>query len=188
MLLVDIRYLEEHDRAEGLRNGIISTFRTGEYNTWRLRDVDELRICHPDEAQDRVQGLATKFGNVDGDSNADGPQIFLFDIRALRSLDEFDESADGIIDLDVVVDQGVSNTWIISFGDLAEHSYNLEFQCAGDFDGDGQQDIAVSLYDRDDDVVRAHVILISYRNLLRLDQLDGDQNRRVQISALWQSE
>ena len=70
---------------------------------------------------------------------------------------------------------------------LADHTYNVDFECAGDFDGDDQQDIAVSLYDRDGSTVRAQVILISYRNLVRLDQLDGNQNGRVDVSALWPS-
>ena len=185
MFLVDIRYLEEHDRAEGLRNGIVSTFRTGEYNTWTFPKVQEMKVCQPDSRQDRVQGIATKFGNVEGNPSPDGPQVYLFDVRALSSLDSLDDSADGSIDLDVAVNQEVDNTWVISFGDLAEYSYSLDFGCAGDFDGDDQQDLAVSLYDRDGGTVRGHVILISYRNLLRLDQLDGNQNGKVDVSALW---
>lgn len=185
MYLVDIRQLEAHDRAEGFRNGIISTFRTGEYNTWTFPDVDELKICQPDGEQRRVQGMATMFRNIEGNTSTDGPQVFLFDVRELSSLDGLDDEADGSIDLEAAVDQEVRNSWVISFGDLAEHTYNVDFECAGDFDGDDQQDIAISLYDRDGRTVRAQLILISYRNLVRLDQLDGDQNGRVDVSALW---
>ncbi len=185
MFLVDIRRLEEHDRAEGLRNGIISTFRTGEYNTWTFADIDELKVCQPDVEQGRVQGLATPFRNIEGNENPGGPQLFLFDVRDLSLLDRLDDASDGSIDLPGAVEQGLDNTWVISFGDLAEYTYNLDFECAGDIDGDDQQDIAVSLYDRDGGTVRAQVILISYRNLVQLDQLDGDQNGRVDASALW---
>ena len=185
MYLVDIRHLEQHDRAEGLRNGIISTFRTGEYNTWTFRDVDELKVCQPDSEQGRVQGMATMFRNIEGDTSTEGPQVFLFDVRELSSLDGLDDVVDGSIDLIATVDQEAANSWVISFGDLAEHTYNVDFECAGDIDGDDQQDIAVSLYDRDGGSVRAQVLLISFRNLVRLDQLDGDQNREVDVSSLW---
>ena len=185
MYLVDMRHLEHHDRAEGLRNGIISSFRTGEFNTWTFADVDELKVCYPDSEYGRVQGMATVFGNIEGSTNDDGPQIFLFDVSDLSALDRLDNLADGSIDLSAVINQEVANSWVISFGDLAEHTYNIDFECAGDIDGDDQQDMAVSLYDRDGGTVRAQVVLISYRNLIRLDELDGDQNGRVDVSALW---
>ena len=188
MYLVDMRHLEHHDRAEGLRNGIISTFRTGEYNTWTFPKIDELKVCQPDSEHGRVQGMATVFGNIEGNTNADGPEVYLFDVRDLSSLDRLDDLEDGSIDLGSVSNQEATSSWVISFGDLAEHTYNLDFECAGDLDGDDQQDIAVSLYDRDGSMVRAQVVLISYRNLIRLDELDGDQDGRVDMSALWSSE
>ncbi|MCY4096111.1 MAG: hypothetical protein OXG05_13415 [Gammaproteobacteria bacterium] len=131
--------------------------------------------------------MATVFGNIEGNTNDDGPQIFLFDVSDLSELDRLDNVADGNIELSAVINQGVANSWVISFGDLAEHTYNVDFECAGDIDGDDQQDMAVSLYDRDGGTVRAQVVLISYRNLIRLDELDGDQNGRVDVSALWSS-
>ena len=188
MYLVDMRQLENHDRAEGLRNGIISTFRTGEYNTWTFPEVDEMKVCQRDNEHGRVQGVATVFSSIEGSASAHGPQVFLFDVRDLNALDRLDDLADGSIDLSTLIDQKATNSWVISFGDLAEHTYNLEFECAGDFDGDDQQDIAVSLHERDGSNVRAQVILISYRNLIRLDELDGDQNGRVDVSALWFSD
>lgn len=50
--------------------------------------------------------------------------------------------------------------------------------------GGDHQDIALSVYDRDGRIVRAHVMLISHRNRLQLDQLDGNLISRVDVSAL----
>ncbi len=183
-VLVDSRRLEELDRMDGYRNGVITAIQPSEHNAHAFPGIGNIKICQPDEPGGRVLGLADPLPEVDSDDISQS-RLYVFDARALRYLDQLDLSSDGNIDLSATIGERVDNVWALTFGDLAEHSYNIGFECAGDFDGDTRSDIAVSLFDRNGDEFRSQVILISYRNLLLLDRLDGNLDGVVDVSKLW---
>lgn len=188
MYLVDLRHLEDHDRADGWRNGVVSSFQAGSFNAWSFVDVDEMKICQADTPNGRVMGIASQISSDDGASSDEAVELTVFNVRDLKDLDRLDGASDGSINLYASIGQKSVGTWAFSFGSLADYTFNIDFECAGDFDGDDQQDIAISMSDQDDELVRTQIILISYRNLVQLDLLDGQQDELVDVSVLWNME
>lgn len=169
---------------DGYRNGVIATNQPSEHSAHAFHGIGNIKICQPDEPGGRVLGLADHLPEIDSDGMRQS-SLYVFDARSLRRLDQLDKISDGKIDLRSAIGKSVDNVWDLTFGDLAQYSRGMDFECAGDFDGDNCEDIAVSLFDQNEDEFRTQVILISYRNMLLLDRLDGNLDRVVDVSRLW---
>ena len=183
--LIDIQHLVDHDRAEGTPNGVIQSFQTGVNNAWVFPGFGSLSTCKPDAPAGRIQGIASRLRTSEAISLSDSLELYLFDARDLSSLDMLDSVQDGSINLADTVGQGFANSWFVSFGKLALNSRHAQFTCAGDFDGDGQEDIAISFKNRDADRYRTQIVLLAYADLAGLDPLDGDEDSNVDLSILW---
>ena len=183
--LVDLRHLEEHDRAEGTVDGVIQSFESGANDTWEFPGMNSLTVCKPESGQGRVQGLASSRDSSVVDSLADGFELYVFDTRDHAVLDLIDSRPDGRIGLANANEQGSEGVWRVSFGELTKRSQKALFTCLGDLDGDDHEDILITFSDRNGAETRTRVILLVYADLALLDRLDGDLDMQVDVSAMW---
>ena len=186
--LIDIKQLEEHDRADGPPNGVITELEQAADQRWSLPNIERVTICRPDESTGRIQAIATYTGLTDPFAQIDEFELYVFDARNLSALDSSDGVADGTINLAQSINQGIADTWSISFGSLDDSSQAITITCAGDLDEDGQEDFAVTMKNVNDDNARSHVFLLTYEDLVVLDKRDEQQDYQVDVSELWPSE
>ena len=187
-LVVDLRQLDSHDRAEGPANGVITSFETDNSGAWEFPRITDLTVCGVDVGQSRVQALASSFFPSPGSPRTYRLELYLFDIRDPTMLDMLDTEHDGTIDLANILSRDIEGVWLVSFSELAIDRDGIRVNCIGDLDGDDLEDIVITLIERDGTNARTQVILLAYADLSRLDQLDGSQDRRVDTSALWPDE
>ena len=183
--LVDLRDLDEHDRVEGSIDGVIRSFESGENGAWEFQGIRSLSVCKPENGRRRVQGLASSLSYSSTSPIASNFELFVFDTKELAALDLLDSRPDRSINLSNAIEQGTEEVWRVSFGELTMHSHRALFTCLGDLDGDLHEDILITLFDRDGTNERTRVILLAYADLARLDQLDGNDDMQVDISAIW---
>ena len=65
------------------------------------------------------------------------------------------------------------------------NSHDVKYTCLGDLDHDDHEDILITLSDRNGPNARSRVILLTYADLPRLDELDGTADMQVDVSAMW---
>ena len=183
--LVDLRELENHDRNHGPLDGVIQSFDHSEGRAWEFPGIRNLAVCKPETSQGRVQALASSLSYSVESPSASGFELFVFDTEELETLDLLDSQADGSISFSHANEQGTEAVWRVSFGGLTMHSQRALFTCLGDLDGDDHEDILITLFDRDGTKERTQIILLAYADFARLDQLDGNQDMQVDISAMW---
>ena len=180
--IVDLNELDAHDRTEGPADGVINAFEGG---AWELRGIRNLTVCKPESDQKRVQALASTLSYTVTSPVASGFELFVFDTEELETLDLFDNRSDRSIDLKHAIEQGVEGVWRVTFGDLTMHSHSALFTCLGDLDRDDHEDILITLFDRNGADARSRVILLTYADLARLDELDGNLDHQVDVSVMW---
>lgn len=185
--LVDLRHLTEHDAADENTNGVVTTFDTNSNYSWTFPNLGLLSVCKPDVTTDRVQTIGSFIKVAEPFSASNPLEVIVFDTQQLASLDSVDGVEDGSIELDTALEQGTPNVWHISLGELTANTARLYVSCAGDFDGDGHEDVLVNLTHFDGQNVRGQVILIAYSDLATLDRLDGEEDYRIEAELLWPS-
>ena len=183
--LVDVAQFGEYDRADGSADGIIEGFPTGEFDAWTVSNATNLQICKPDESNDRSQAAAIYFDPIDVAAGSEPIDLYVFDMMDLSALDEADGQADGQIDVRGAKANGVDEIWQLSFGNLTVKTGVFLTNCAGDVDGDGREDLAITLTDLDEDRIRNQVFLLTYQDMLELDLSDDAQDFTVDVSSLW---
>ncbi|MCY4128222.1 MAG: hypothetical protein OXG15_03140 [Gammaproteobacteria bacterium] len=183
--LVDLRYLAEHDGADEDSDGVVTTFDTSANYTWTFPNVGLLSVCKPDETMGRAQVIASLLDVALDISSANPLELLVFNTEQLASLDSVDDMEDGTIDLNAVLEQESPAVWHLSFGQLTANTYYSYVGCAGDFDGDGLEDIMVSLTNYDGQNQRGQILLIASADLTALDRLDGEEDMRVDVDLLW---
>lgn len=114
-------------------------------------------------------------------------ELIVFDAENLSSLDSVDGAEDRSIRLATVLDHGTPEVWHLSFGQLTASTVRTTIGCAGDFDGDGHEDIVVSLTHFDGARSRGQLILFAHSDLAALDKLDGKEDFRINAELLWPS-
>lgn len=186
--VVDLRQLDAYDRAEGPVDGVIQSFESGANQAWEFPRIGSLTVCKPETGLGRVQGIASSVNPSVASPLANEFELYVFDTQEHAALDLVDGRPDGSIDLSNTVEQSNDGVWHITFGSLTLHSERVRFGCLGDLDGDDHEDILITLIDRDGSNSRTRVILLAYADLARLDQLDGEQDKRVDVSMMWLDE
>ena len=184
--LVDLRDLDKHDSTDGETNGVVNTLDSSIDRNWTFPNVGLLNVCKPDESADRVQMIASLFRFNQPISTSNPLELLVFNVEQLPSLDSVDGAEDGSIELDTILEQETAEVWSLSAGQLTDYTALALVGCAGDFDGDGHEDIMVALTHVDDNLrVRRQVILFAYSDLAAVDRLDGEEDYRVNLELLW---
>ena len=184
--LVDGRNLTEHDSADGQTDGVITAFDTSIDNTWAFPNAGIISACKPDESMDRVQVITSLFNLAQPISTSNPIELVVFDAEQLASFDSVDGVDDGRIELETILEQEAPEVWRLSATQLTADTARVLVGCAGDFDGDGHEDIMVALTHIDDRLrVRRQVILFAYSDLDAIDRLDGEEDKRVNVDLLW---
>lgn len=183
--IVDMSQIDEIDRGDGEIDRIVEDLTADGTSAWRFAEARTLKLCKADASGDRMQGLAST-QRMDGSTNlSDALSITVFDATALGALANLTSDSEGTIDLTNPEAVTLDATWSITFGELTVMSSYASVHCAGDFDGDGYQDFAVTLHDHQDEQTRLQILLIAYADLARLDELDGEQDSMVDVSLVW---
>lgn len=183
--LVDMRQLDGLDRADGTVDGIVAKLTADGQAVWTFPHTRTLKLCKPDSEGDRVQALASSH-RLDGRTETQGElQFEIFNLAALDELATGTSEQEGTIDLTSSENLSVEATWHVALGSLGEFTKFASLQCAGDIDGDGFEDVAISLTDERDAETRLQILLISFNDLEQLDELDGNQDYRVDVSLVW---
>ena len=184
--LVDLRYLAEHDAADDESNGVVTSFDLSENQAWTFPNVGYLSVCKPDESMGSAQVLASLVSLSEPFSPSNPLELIVFDTDQLPSLDGIDGTEDGSIELETILEKERSqDVWHVTFGQLTANVGGAYVGCAGDFDGDGHEDIAVTLTHLVNQQIRGQVILIAYSDLIAIDRLDGEEDYRVNAELLW---
>ena len=158
----------------------------GADRAWSFPEVGYLSVCKPDESMDRAQVVASLARVSEPFSPSNPLELIVFNTDQLTSLDGVDGAEDGSIELETVLAQETSQeVWHISFGQLTSIIGGAYVGCAGDFDGDGHEDIAVTLTHLVNQRMRGHIILFAYSDLIAIDRLDGAEDYRVNAELLW---
>ena len=186
--VIDLRELDVHDRAEDPVDGVIESFQIGENHSWEFPGISSITVCKPDVGDARVQGIASSVNPSISSPLGNEFELFVFDTEAHPTLDLIDSRPDGRIHLTNAIEHNAESAWRVSLGSLTMHSESVRFSCLGDLDGDMQEDILITLIDREDANLRTRVIMLAYADLARLDQLDGVQDMQVDISMMWLDE
>ena len=183
--LVDLRHLTEHDSADGAMDSVVTTFDVSTATAWTFPNAGLLSVCKPDDSMDRTQvvGSLHTYGQPVTTSNP--LELIVFDVEKLASLDSLDGTEDGSIALDAVLEQKTQEVWHLSFGNLTESVALPLVGCAGDFDGDGHEDIIVVLTHFNGQQLRGQILLIANADFPALDRLDGEEDKRVEVNQLW---
>ena len=129
-----------------------------------------------------IASLVTIGANV---SSSNPLELLVFNTEQLASLDSVDDVTDGTIELETVMEQESPEVWHLSFGQLTTDAFFSYVGCAGDFDGDGFEDITVSLTNYDGQNQRGQILLIARADFAALDRLDGEEDKRVEVDRLW---
>ena len=185
MLLADLAKLEDIDRSEGIPNGIITNMEPGSNNTWGIHNSGATALCKPDKNSNRASAIALIKGVTDSGEVSGKVELVVFDLGNLRELDLLDGNEDGILNPSQLANQGVADTWHISLGELTKYSDAMSFNCAGDFDGDGYEDISMFLFDENGGDIRSQVFLLAHSDLETLDKLDGNADSHVNLTELF---
>ncbi len=185
--LVDLRHLSEHDAADENTSGVVTTFDTSANDTWTFPNLGLMSVCKQDNMSDRVQVIGSLFDLAAPYSASNPLELIVFSTEQLASLDGVDGVEDRSIELDTVLDQETLDVWHVSFGQLISNTEVASVGCAGDFDGDGHEDILVVLTHLNGQRVRGQFILFAYADLATMDRLDGEADHRINAELLWPS-
>ena len=183
--LVDLRYLAEHDAADDTSDGVVTSFDTSANYSWSFPNLGLLSVCKPDETSERTQVIGSLNDITRPISSSNPIELIVFDTAQLAMLDSADGAEDSSIELETALEQATTNVYHISFGQLTVNALRAYVSCAGDFDGDGHEDIMVALTHYDGQRSRGHVILFAYSDLATIDRLDGEEDYRVNVELLW---
>ena len=184
--LVDLRHLADHDAADDSTNGVVTTFDLSANQAWSFPEVGYLSVCKPDESMDRAQVVASLVRLAEPFSPSNPLELVVFTTDQLTSLDGVDGAEDGSIELETILAlETPQEVWHVTFGQLTANVGGAYVGCAGDFDGDGHEDIAVTLTHLDGQQIRGQIILLAYSDLTAIDRLDGEEDYRVNAELLW---
>ena len=153
--LVDLRHLANHDAADDETNGVVTTFDLSANQAWSFPEVGYLSVCKPDESMNRAQVVASLVRLAEPFSPSNPLELVVFTTDQLTSLDGIDGAEDGSIELETILAQETpQEVWHVTFGQLTANVGGAYVGCAGDFDGDGHEDIAVTLTHLDGQQIR----------------------------------
>lgn len=186
--VVDLRELASYDRAEGPEDGVIQSFESGENEAWEFSGIGSLTVCKPEIMEGRVQGIASSVNPSATSSLANVFELYVFDTQEHAVLDLLDGQPDGRINLSNAIEQRAEGVWRVTFGSLTTNTESARFSCLGDLDGDGHEDVLITMIDRDGTNSRTKIILLAYADLARLEQLDGVNDMQVDVSMMWLDE
>lgn len=180
--LLDTSELDVHVESDDSDEGIIEDIDTSDTNAWLIHDVDGLEVCnngvdHPDT---RVVGLSRSFTESG---------FYWFTLSQMRDFVEESGATSNVIDIPEAFSSGTSGFWSIGLGSLSEDLDSLQVACVGDWDNDGQEDLAVSIMQATSSFFEARakstVFLLMTGDLSALDRLDGTVDNEVDLSLLW---
>ena len=184
--LLDVSELEKHmdsgDDADEEADGIITGIKTADTNSWMLQGLSDLEVCnsgtdHPDT---RVVGYSNAF---------DGQSFYLFTLDQMRDWQEESGVSTNFVDVTEAFSSGTSGIWSIGLGGLNDDLDSFQVSCVGDWDGDGEEDLTVSIvqarFSFIESRAKATVFLIMTGDLPALDGIDGTVDNEVDLSLLW---
>ena len=182
--LLDVSELNVHVESEDGSEGIIEDIDTSGTNAWLLHEVGDLEVCnggldHPDT---RVVGHSDSFRDR---------SFYWFTLSQMRDWAEESEAPSNVVNVPDAFESGTSGFWSIGLGGLNNDLDSLQVVCVGDWDNDGEEDLAVSISQtRYVDLQwssKATVFLLMTGDLPALDQLDGTEDNEVDLSLLWRT-
>ena len=151
-------------------------------NSWELEDIGNLQVCNGgmDRPDIRVVGHSGSFGNH---------RFYWFALSQMRNYAEDSETKRNVVDIPEAFESGTSGFWSIGLGSLNNQLDSLQVACVGDWDNDGEEDLAVSILQTRGffDEAKATVFLLMTGDLPALDRLDGETNNEVDLSLLWRT-
>ena len=178
--LLDISELDIHVDPE--EEGIIDGIDLTDTNSWELVDIGDLQVCNGgmDLPDTRVVGHAGSFGDR---------SFYWFTLSQMRNYAEDSETTRNVVDIPEAFESGTSGFWSIGLGSLNNQLDSLQVACVGDWDNDGEEDLAVSILQTRGffDEAKATVFLLMTGDLPALDRLDGETNNEVDLSLLWRT-
>lgn len=186
--LVDLTELAKHDASDGNPDGIITNIETTDSNAWKINGVGRLDVCNGGFDDPATQIFAEVV-------SSDDPGFSLLTLGAMRDL--VDQTADtgNTVNLGDAISMGSEAIWNIGLGSLGIDLSRMRVACAGDWDGDGSEDVAISLlrtrygdFTGNDATTNATVILLTTGDLPALDTLDGTLDKRIDLSLLWRTD
>ena len=188
LFVLDASDLAQIERAESESDGVIRSLEANASNTWRFVDAELLLLCPLPESQNRRQLLTIDYESSPEELEISDVRVVVANAHDLSALDNLDGAEDGNVWLNDLPLVEELDSWQIELGSLAEHSILLQIRCAGDFDGDGSEDLAIVLRDFLDDLVRNQIFLIAYADLPNFDMLDREQDRQIDLSILFSTD
>lgn len=180
--LVDVSELDVHVESDDTAEGIIDDIDTSDTNAWLIHDIARLEVCnggmdHPDT---RVVGHSSSFSERG---------FYWFTLSQMRDWVEESGASSNVIDIPEAFSSGTSGFWSIGLGSLSDDLDSLQVACVGDWDNDGQEDLAVSIMQATFGFFEARakstVFLLMTGDLSALDRLDGTVDNEVDLSLLW---
>ena len=180
--LLDISELEIHVDPE--EEGIITRIDISDTNAWELRGLGDLEVCNGgmDQPNTRVVGQSDSF---------DVRSFYWFTLSQLRAFAEDAAISNNRVDIPAAFESGTSGFWSIGFGSLNDQLDSLHVSCIGDWDNDGEEDLAVSILQSRGGFFageeKATVFLLMTGDLTALDRLDGEEDNEVDLSLLWRT-
>lgn len=193
--LIDSSSLSSHDIADGTADGQIEEFLLSRDNrSWAFEDTVVVRTCAPGAAEHPARALvvSAKVRQLSAIRSAlDDIVVHSVDLTKLSELDSADGIDDGVIHVDDRRTSGSMDKWEMTFGKFTdENVVGLDLDCSADMDLDGQIDYILSLTsDRNGgDSLRTNLILLMHSDLESIDELDGSNDFKLDVSLLWSDE
>ena len=182
LFLLDVSELDLHVDSEDISDGIIEGISTTDTNSWSILRVADLEVCnggidHPDT---RVVAHSDSLGD---------DSFYWFTLGQMRDWVEDSGAANNRVDVPDAFLSGTSGFWSIDLGSLGDNLAGFQVSCMGDWDNDGDEDLAVSILQQrggfSQPEAKATVFLLMTGDLEALDRLDGTVDNEVDLSLLW---
>lgn len=186
--LVNADSLQELDAADDETDGKISQIDPNpDSNIWSFPGMRSVFVCHANDSTTSSRVIATTLEIPRTNRTFRDLRMYSIELDKLADLDAGDGSANGAIDLDSALADGVEDQWRIEFGELGYGVTGLHIGCAGDLDKDGLQDYNITIQQHIFDEVgyRTSVILLMGADLALIDELDDNLDNRLNVSILW---
>ncbi len=184
LFLLDVSELDLHVDSEDISEGIIEGIITTDTNAWSILRVASLEVCNGgiDHPTTRVVAHSDSFGDS---------SFYWFTLGQMRDWAEDSEAANNRVDVPDAFLSGTSGFWSIGFGSLSDSLDSYQVSCIGDWDNDGDEDLAVSIMQLRGGFfageAKSTVFLLMTGDLPALDRLDGTVDNEVDLSLLWRT-
>lgn len=175
LYLIDLSRLDDLDRVDGVLNGIIESLPVDSgTGVWRFDNLDTMQLCPVGPGDDDLFVLSRSIDN----------RFYVSNTKFIEDMDEADGATDGVVDFKRVLSAGIDSQWELSVSRTFDED-TLDAACVGDIDEDGYYDFGVSFKQSRGSTTEAHIVLLTYDDLLKLDELDDNVDGRVDVMILW---